>query len=297
MSDLSNALNSSTAGNISSTMKLEKAYLLIIAPSSPAGGALAASLAGAIAAEGVTSASSALQGASSSGGSGGQAASMGESTLAAGQTVAGGNLGNKITFLFNPLSYTVTKEAVWERPKNVGSSSTAIPIWKGAGPRKMDVEVFLDATYTENGGIQSDIDLLFDCCKPTMLSVMLMKPSPPFVLFGWGLNTGFLSFMSSVVVEYTLFRPDGTPIRAKCSLSMEEIPLAMAKQNPTSGGTARRVRSIVAGDTLQSISYAEYGRPTLWRALAHANNIEDPMKLEPGMSLLIPPLSEATAKS
>ncbi len=297
MSDISNALNSSTAAKASSTMKLEKAYLLIIAPSSPAGGALAASLAGAIAAEGATSASSALQGASNSGGSGGQAASMGESTLAGAQSMAGGNLGNKITFLFNPLSYTVTKEAVWERPLNAGSASTAIPIWKGAGPRKMQVEVFLDATYTENGGIQSDIDLLLDCCKPTMLSVMLMKPSPPFVLFGWGLNTGFLSFLSSLVVEYTLFRQDGTPIRAKCNLTMEEIPLAMAKQNPTSGGTARRVRTIVSGDTLQSISYREYGRPTLWRALAEVNEIEDPMRLEPGSTLLIPSLSEATSKS
>ncbi len=291
MSDISNALDSSTAGHISSTMKLEKAYLLVIAPSSPAGGALAASLAGAIAAEGATAGSSALQR------TGGQAASMGESTLSGAQGMAGGNLGNKITFMFNPLSYTITKEATWERPLSAGSASTAIPIWKGAGPRKMEVEVFLDATYSENGGIASDIELLFDCCKPTMLSVMLMKPSPPFVLFGWGLNTGFLAFLSSIVAEYTLFRQDGTPIRAKCNLTMEEIPFAMAKQNPTSGGTARRVRTTVEGDTLQSISYREYGRPTLWRALAEINEIEDPMRLEPGIALLIPSLSEATAKS
>jgi len=195
--------------------------------------------------------------------------------------------------LFNPHKYTVEKEASWVRDYDEGAMSAAIPTWRGAGPRIMNVEVFLDATYSANGGVQPDIDLLFDCCQPTLLSVIALKPSPPFVLFGWGMTIGFLAFMRSVRAEYTLFRPDGTPLRAECSLVLEEIPVALARQNPTSGGSVRRTRTTVAGDTLQSIAHREYGRPTMWRALAEANGIEDPLRVAPGTTLLVPPVGEA----
>jgi hypothetical protein len=168
-------------------------------------------------------------------------------------------------------------------------------MWRGGGPRTMSVNVLLDASLSSNGGIQPDVDLLFACCQPTMMSLMMQMPSPPFVIFGWGLTIGFLAYMKSVSAEYTLFRPDGTPLRASASLTMEEIPIQVPMQNPTSGGAVRRTRTVVAGDTLQSISRTEYGKPTMWRAIAHANGIEDPLRLQPGTTLLIPPRSEASA--
>lgn len=38
---------------------------------------------------------------------------------------------------------------------------------------------------------------------------------------------------------------------------------------------------------------AEYGRPTLWRALALANDVDDPLRLRAGRVLLVPPQAEA----
>lgn len=284
MSTVGGGLESGAAGEVSSTLKLEKAYLLIIPPSSPAGGALAATLGGIVAAEAGTAAQSSLQ---SSGDS------SGANSLQSAESTVGGNAGNKVTFMFNPHKYTVSKQATWMRELDEGATSSAIPTWRGAGPRTMNIEIFLDATYSANGGIQADIDLLFACCNPTLLSVIMMKPSPPFVLFGWGVTIGFLSFVRSVRAEYKLFRPDGTPIRAECELELEEIPVSLARQNPTSGGSVRRMRTTVAGDTLQSIAHREYGRPTMWRALAEANGIEDPLRVAPGTTLLVPPVGEA----
>ena len=39
------------------------------------------------------------------------------------------------------------------------------------------------------------------------------------------------------------------------------------------------MRTVVAGDTLASIAYAEYGDPTMWRPLAAFNGIDDPLRL------------------
>src|SRR5207253_4703089 len=57
---------------------------------------------------------------------------------------------------------------------------------------------------------------------------------------------------------YTMFKPDGTPMRAICTLDVEEIPSEPGRQNPTSGGlAARRSHTVVAGDSLASIAYRD----------------------------------------
>ncbi len=45
---------------------------------------------------------------------------------------------------------------------------------------------------------------------------------------------------------------------------------------------------MVAGDSLPSLAWREYGNATQWRAIAEANGIDDPMRLRPGTELLLP---------
>lgn len=206
---------------------------------------------------------------------------------------------NRVTFQFNPKEYSVQKSASWESKPAKGAKKAAIPEYKGAEPRSMTVEVFLDATgSTEapSGGLTKDIETLFDCCTPLPETLSNDKPSPPFVLFGWGDTVSFEAFVKSVSVKYTLFKPDGTPIRATASLTLQEIATPESKQNPTSGAVgAHRTHVVVAGDSLASIAYAEYGDARLWRALAESNRLDDPMRLRPGTDLLVPPPEEAAA--
>lgn len=285
LGDAGSIAEASGAGSeLDSFLKLEKAYLLILPPGSPTLGGMAEIGAEMGAAEENTISMSSL-GTSDSAAGGTQQADA----FVAGSTAA------KVTFLFNPKSYSISKDASWYRIDDATAAETATPIWRGGGPRRMEVSVMLDASYSANGGIQPDVELLFSCCQPTMASLLMQAPSPPFVIFGWGLTVGFLAYMKSVSAEYTFFRPDGTPLRAECSLSMEEIPITIPGQNPTSGGRVRRTRTVVAGDTLQSIARREYGKPTLWRAIAYVNGIEDPLRLAPGTALLIPPPAEASA--
>jgi nucleoid-associated protein YgaU len=51
----------------------------------------------------------------------------------------------------------------------------------------------------------------------------------------------------------------------------------------------------VQGDTLTSVAQQEYGDPGLWRALADANGVDDPMRLPAGARLLVPPRARARA--
>jgi nucleoid-associated protein YgaU len=78
-------------------------------------------------------------------------------------------------------------------------------------------------------------------------------------------------------------------------VSLEEFPGNPPPQNPTSGGPPRRSHVLVAGESLATVAYDEYGQPGLWRAIARTNGISDPLRLRPGTSLLIPSADDAMA--
>jgi nucleoid-associated protein YgaU len=124
---------------------------------------------------------------------------------------------------------------------------------------------------------------------PTPESHEKKKPNPPWVVFHWGGLSSFTGYIHSVTVKYTLFTPGGLPIRGTATVNLEEISKEEQGQNPTSGAlSAQRVHTVLSGDTLASIAWHEYGDPTMWREIATANRVDNPMRLRAGSSLLVP---------
>lgn len=208
----------------------------------------------------------------------------------------GGRTGAKlgaVEFQFNPKEVTIAKGAKWERQPAKGAKSAGPPEFKGTDPCKLTVEMFFDATTTHDGAVVEAVEKLFSCLVATEQSHSKKKPAPPLVVLSWGNITSFNSFVTAVSAKYTLFGSDGTPIRAVCSVTMEEMPGELFRQNPTSGSdSVRRVRRTVAGDTLAGIAYAEYGDPNHWRSLAAYNQIDDPLRVRSGTTLLLPGIEE-----
>lgn len=199
----------------------------------------------------------------------------------------------RVTFLYNPKEFSYKKAAKWDTKPAKGAKKAAPPQFTGAEPMALTVEVFLDA-YETGADITTQIDLLVSCCVPLDDTIRGKKPSPPWIQFGWGNMVHLTAYVESVDVKCTMFKPDGTPIRATCTVAMKEIPPDVAKQNPTSGGvTTLRSHLVVAGDSLPSIAYQEYGQPAAWRVLADANGIDDPQRLRVGRRVLVPDLEQA----
>jgi hypothetical protein len=196
----------------------------------------------------------------------------------------------RIDFQFNPKELSISKTAKWGRTTNNGNQNSGVPHFQGPEPCKLALEMFLDASDTHDDSVVKKVEQLFSCCVPTSKSHTDKKPSPPWVIFHWGGMTSFTGYIHSVTVKYTLFTPDGLPIRGTATVNLEEIPKEeKPKQNPTSGAlTAHRVHTVLTGDTLASIAWREYGDPAMWRAIAMINAMEDPMRLRAGSSLLVP---------
>ena len=114
--------------------------------------------------------------------------------------------------------------------------------------------------------------------------------APPAVAFEWGVFC-FRAVITNMTQKFTLFKKDGTPVRAKVDVTFtqHEDEKDYAHQNPTSGGgPVERVWSVVRGDRLDTIAAAVYGDATKWRRIAEHNGIVNPLALPSGRRLTIP---------
>ncbi|MGA6205602.1 peptidase M23 [Nocardia testacea] len=209
---------------------------------------------------------------------------------AAGGSKRGSPIG-KIGFQFNPKEITISKSAKWDRKPAKGTKKAGPPEFSGPEPCKLTLEMFFDATLAKDTDVVKSVEQLFSCCVP--VDERDPKPMPPLVVLTWGGTSSFNAFVTQVNAKYTLFSPTGKPIRAVCTVNMEEMPGEPRPQNPSSGAiTPMRVHELVEGDTLPLLAYREYGDPTLWRPLAAYNGIDDPMRVAAGQSVVLPGVSD-----
>jgi hypothetical protein len=206
-----------------------------------------------------------------------------------------GGIIETIKFGFNPKDLSFSKGAKWSRTEQPMATSAAAPTFGGATAATLTFEMFLDATDDMGDKVVGVVETLMRACVPTEDSLKTPTPSPPWVLFQWGGLQGFAAIVKNISGKFTLFTPDGIPVRAVCTVTLEEISGEVKPQNPTSGAkSATDLHMLVDGDTLASVAYQHYGNANMWRAIAEANDLDDPMRLPVGTALLVPTLSEVS---
>ena len=207
---------------------------------------------------------------------------------------------NALTFKYNPEQFSLTKRADWA-PGHAGEEGQWVkPTYTKTQPGTIGMDIFFDAYEEFRGDVTGNVRTLLNWTKPDPDDPKDV-PSPPILRFEWGSSKamrGFRFYLESVTANYTMFRMDGTPIRATCSISLVEASDPSRRQNPTSGGR-RGMQShiLVEGETLHSVAWAQYGQAGYWRGLAAFNDIDDPLRIAPGTRLLIPPSRDAAGLS
>ncbi len=195
-----------------------------------------------------------------------------------------------IEFMFNPTQYSISKSNSWSAQPVVGSNVPRQEFTSG-GAVSLSLELFFD-TFESGEDVRDYTNKVFEL---TLISSG-PKPQgedvgrPPIVMFSWGKNFNFPAVIKSVSIQFIMFLPDGTPVRAKMSLTLEEAEDENEKgaQNPTTQGViGNRVYIVKPGDTLDNIAYREYEDPNAWRHLADLNNLDNPKDLKPGQVLAI----------
>lgn len=212
--------------------------------------------------------------------------------------------------LFNPKEYTFSKQNSWSSKPAKGSNLGLFEFGNGQ-PATLQMQLFFD-TYAnvKNGASTSEppkdvrkeyTAAIWEMMKvDTGLANLNDKPGkpsknkkgrPPVVVFQWGSTWSFKAVITSIKERFSLFLPDGTPVRSTLDVTFQQVQDKddHPPTNPTSGGTGgERVWTVREGDTLAWIAYKEYGDTDLWRLIADANNLSRVRRLSPGMHLEIP---------
>jgi hypothetical protein len=200
--------------------------------------------------------------------------------------------------MFNPTEYSLTTAAKVTRTDSP-STPGGTPQFTGTDAITLKLSLFLDAFSEAEGDVTPKVTTLLGWTYPTKATAgqgPTAHPMPPQVGLEWGnkqLETYF-GYITALTVTYTVFRMDGTPVRAKVDLSIQGQSEKLAGTNPTSHAIdSRRARILTDGDTLHSLAYRELGNAASWRSIAELNAIDDPQRVRAGSSVLIPSRADA----
>jgi hypothetical protein len=115
---------------------------------------------------------------------------------------------------------------------------------------------------------------------------------PNFVSIQWGSNPPFKGVLTSFDVSYTLFRPDGSPLRAKISLSFNSYvsPKTAARQNNNASPDVTHLVDVEQGVTLPQLCQQVWKNSNYYVQVAKYNDLNKFRNMEGTEQLIFPPI-------
>jgi LysM repeat protein len=199
------------------------------------------------------------------------------------------------TVLFNPSEYSIEDSSKWEEQER----NTEKPElqYTGGERKKLSMDLFFDS-YEDGQDVRQ-----FTRQIAQLLEVHTTHNRPPVCTLEWGESSSqppndadfpFVGVLESLKQQFVLFKSNGTPVRARLSVSFKQfrLPEAERKRNPQRASFPAKTYTSVQGDTLSNIAARLWKKPEEWRRIADANQIQNPRQLTPGQVLVIPAIED-----
>lgn len=214
--------------------------------------------------------------------------------------------GGEIEVQFNPTEFTLNKRSQIAEVAIPGLDKPILQFVRGQS-ETLSLDLFFDSTESGMGDQARSVTEFTD----KFYELIKIDPdthAPPVCNFQWSDNafpgsgmdhpwntqdrSGFQCLVESVRQRYTLFSSRGVPLRATLSVSLREYKTLEQQIQEIGYHSADHTRSHVVerGETLSRIAEQAYDDPAQWRVIAKHNGIIDPLALQPGMVLELPPL-------
>ena len=216
--------------------------------------------------------------------------------------------GAALDVLFNPTEYTLAKSAQFAEVPIPGLDSPLLQFVRGQ-TETLTLDLFFDTS--DEGGTGADAKPVTEKTDRfyQLIKIESESHAPPVVLFSWGGEAfpghrsyetlasqnryGFKGVVESVRQRYTFFSSLGLPLRATLSLSLKEYKTLHEQIAELNLNSPDRTKAHVVqeGETITRIAEVAHDNGADWRAIADWNGIEDPLALEPGRVIEVPPLA------
>jgi hypothetical protein len=136
---------------------------------------------------------------------------------------------------YNPKEVQIDLAAAWGKHANEGQSKAQQLEFTGQEGRTMAIELFFDDSENIGTSVVTNLAVLEKLAKVRDASSSVEAMRRPHhctvVWGGWLKDKAFQCVIESVSVKYTMFKADGTPIRATANVKLKEATgVSLAKK-------------------------------------------------------------------
>ena len=202
----------------------------------------------------------------------------------------------KYTVRVNPEKYTQTFSVVYNQNGAAGSANVPLK-FDHQRPSTIKFELVFDATGAIPGSA-TDLTTEINKFLGVVYNYQGSIHEPYYLTLYWG-DLTFGARLTDLSLSYTMFRPDGTPLRARGDVTFTNYidPGKLAALEKKQSADLTHIRQVVAGDTLPALCGKIYGQPGLYPRVARHNQLRHFRSLEPGTQRVFPPLASLPAGS
>ena len=214
---------------------------------------------------------------------------------------------------YNPGELTLDKQVTLGEATIPGIDAPLQQFVRG-NAEKLTLDLFFDTTEYGMGAKAKSVTSLTDQIFQ-LIRIEPTRHAPPLLTFFWHAEfpgsrigpegfskdgpamesqrrNGFKCVMESLKQKFTLFSPEGVPLRATLTVTLREYRELQdqLKELKLSSPDRTHVHVLQRSDTLAGVARRYYDKVSQWRAVADANRIDDARRLAPGAFLRVPPL-------
>lgn len=203
-------------------------------------------------------------------------------------------VGEPFSVQFNPSTYSRVYEIEYDQEAGTGNSG-APPRFGQIKPQDYTFELVFDGTGVDGflilgrKDVHEELEKFLNLCA--RMNGEIHRPN--YLKVSWG-DLILRCVLKSATIAYTLFKPDGKPLRAKVTaVFSESIPeeQRVAEVAPASPDLTH-VRVLQRGETLPNLTNSIYGDPEEYAAVARFNDLDHFRALVPGTALRLPPAED-----
>lgn len=193
--------------------------------------------------------------------------------------------------MFNPSSVAVKLQVDREESQGQGSTSSELK-FKMIKPQDYQFEFIIDGT----GAVTDDVVEVPSEVEKFLKVVYTYngtEHSPNFVMVRYGAVL-LKAVMKTVDITYTLFKADGTPLRAKVNITLTscvEQSLSDMINNKSSPDLTHK-RRLKENESLVSMAYKIYNNNNYYIDVAHANDLDNFRRVRTNTEIYFPPIDK-----
>ena len=202
-----------------------------------------------------------------------------------------------IEVMFNPTTYSQRYGNQFSKSQGINTSGTEAT-YLHTDPQDLNLELIIDGTNTyKNAGATAAPALITvkDRVKQFIdltVSMVGATHQPPFLKIQWGDLTQFDYRLGSVDITYSLFDRAGNPLRAtlKTHFISDISNTKRVSQENKNSPDLTHSRVVTSCNNLPLLVQEIYQNPLLYIQVAQANRLDNFRAINPGSSLLFPPI-------